>query len=53
LTRVSTAKSQKSLRSGEEDFDHMKKKLKLLEDDREGFFKNAEQTKRKNNEYIE
>jgi len=53
LTRVSTAKSQKSVRSNDDQLDHLKTKLARLDSDRRELFMTGEETKKKNNEIIE
>lgn len=53
LTRVSTAKSQKSMGSQNEQLDHLKSKLNRLDSDRRDLFMSGEETKKKNNEILD
>jgi len=53
LTRVSTAKSNRSLRSANDQIDHLKTKLVRLDSDRRELFMTGEETKKKNNDMLE
>jgi hypothetical protein len=56
LSRGGTAKSNKELKENKtlyEELEHQIAKSNLLENDRNIFWRNAEETKRKNNELIE
>jgi len=52
-TRISTAKSQKSAQSNDDQFDQLKSKLTRLDGDRRDLFMTGEETKKRNNEIIE
>jgi len=53
LSRVSTAKSAKSIRDAEDQLDHLKTKITRLDGDRRELFMSGEETKKKNNDAIE
>jgi len=53
LSRVSTAKSAKSIRDAEDQLDHLKTKITRLDSDRRELFMSGEETKKKNNDAIE